>query len=189
MRLFAFILVIACSALIAQEAEPSLADAAKKKGDGKPKSKVVITEENLPAHGPLPSMNLEGVDNSDEVLKSIDQYRQTHTTAEIEQIVRDWYDEYYTLFVKAFTDSEEIKSRAQDRSYTPRRYSDDAGKYQEQRLAEVHSAVQDQRLVTKNNLLMARIQQSFQKVRNGLQARSIKYDWMKIRFGNGNGSW
>src|ERR1700751_2793220 len=98
MRLFAFILVIACSALVAQDAEPSLADAAKKKSDGKIKAKVVITEENLPVHGPLPSMSLEGVDNSDEVLRAIDQYRQTHTTLEAEQIVRDWYDEYDTVF-------------------------------------------------------------------------------------------
>ncbi len=189
MRLLAFILVIACSALMAQEGEPSLADAARKKSDGKPKAKVVITEDNLPAHGPLPSMNLEGVDNSDDVLKAIDDYRKSHTAIETEQVVRDWYDEYDTLFVKAFTENEEIKSRAQDQSYTPHQYPDDARKYQEQRMAEVHSAIQDQRLVLKNNLLIARIQQTFQKVRSGLQLRSVKYEWMKIRFGNGNGSW
>jgi hypothetical protein len=160
----------------------------RKARDSKPKSKVVVTEENLvSARGPLPDMNIEGVDNSDDVIKAIDQYRRSHTSEETEQVVRAGYNQYDTLFQKAWSDNEEIKSRARDQATAPRHYSDDYRRYQEQRTAQVHSGLRDQRATLRNGLLMARIQQSLQKVRSGIQAFNLRYDWMKIRFGNGNG--
>ena len=191
MRFLALFLLFACPVpLIAQNESPSLADAAKKARENKGKAKIVVTEETLvSARGPIPDLNLEGLDNSDDVLKAMDQYRRSHTPVETEQVIRDWYNNCDSMFQRAFTENEEIKMRAQDRYAEPRQYPNDARKYQEQRTAEIHSAIQDQRLVQKNNLLIARIQQGIQKVRNGLQVSGLRYDWMKIRFGNGNGSW
>jgi hypothetical protein len=40
----------------------------------------------------------------------------------------------------------------------------------------------------KNGMMMARIQQTFIKVRNDLQSINLRYDWSKIRNANGNGS-
>lgn len=36
--------------------------------------------------------------------------------------------------------------------------------------------------------MMARIQQTLTKVRSDLQVSGLKYDWFKVRNGNGNGS-
>ncbi len=191
MRWLGLILFILCSTcLLAQDDSSSLADAAKKAHEGKAKSKVVISDENfVPARGPLPDLNIEGLDNSDEVLKAIHEYRKTHTPVETEQVVHDWYDRYDVQFQNALDQNTSIRTRAQDRSAEPAEYPNDYRKYQEQRTTEMRSVLQDQRTMQKNNLLVARIQQSFQKIRNGLQVANLRYDWMKIRFGNGNGSW
>ena len=176
--------------LLAQDGSGSLVDAARKGREGKTKSKVVITDENLASdRGPLPDINIEGVDNSDDIVKAIDQYRRAHTPAETEHVVRDWYDRCDLLFQHAFAENEELKARAQDRSVQPQEYSDDYEKYREQRSAEVHSQLQDSRTYHKNGLLMARLQQTLQKVRSAIFPFGLKYDWIKIRFGNGNGSW
>jgi hypothetical protein len=178
------------SILLAQDGSGSLVDAARKARDSKAKSKVVITDENLNSdRGPLPDINIEGVDNSDDIVKAIDQYRRTHTLAETEHVIRDWYNRYDLLFQHAFAENEELRLRAQDRSVEPHEYSDDYVKYREQRSSEIHSQLQDSRTTQKNGLLMARLQQTLQKVRSAIFPFGLKYDWMKIRFGNGNGSW
>ena len=46
----------------------------------------------------------------------------------------------------------------------------------------------DFRRERKNGMMMARIQQTFMRVRNDLQMIGLKYEWFKIRNGNGNGS-
>lgn len=191
MRSIGLLLLLGLSILaFAQNDTTSLADAAKRAREGKPKSKMVITEENFtPLHGPLPDLNIEGVDNADDVVKAIDTYRRSHTAAETEQAIREWYDDYDLMFQKAFRENEEIKARNQDRSAEATEYPDDYRKYQEQRTTAIRSALQDQRTVQKNGLLMARIQQGIQKVRSGIQMFNLRYEWMKIRFGNGNGSW
>lgn len=191
MRLPALILLlISAACLVAQNDSPSLADAARKTRESKAKAKIVVTEETIALQrGPLPDLNIEGVDNSDEVIKAIDKHRQSHTPAETEQVVREWYNRYDMMFQRAFTENEEMKARAQDRFIEPRQYSDNYRQYQEQRVTELHSALMDQRSMQKNNLLIARIQQSLQKIRNGIQSFNLRYEWMKIRFGNGNGSW
>jgi hypothetical protein len=189
MRLCLLIFIASSLCLMAQEGT-SLADAAKKARDGKAKSKVVINEENFVSNrGPLPDLNLDGLDNSDDVFKAIDKYRLTHSKQETEQVVHDWYDRYDAMLEHAIQQNFDIVAQAQDRATYPTRYPDDYKRYAEQRGVEVRSAIQDERLMRKNNLLTARIQQGFQKIRNSLWGMGVRYDWMKIRFGNGNGSW
>lgn len=190
MRLCLLIVIASSLCLMAQEGTPSLADAAKKARDGKAKSKVVINEENFVTNrGPLPDLNLDGLDNSDDVFKAIDKYRLTHSKQETEQVVHDWYDRYDAMLEHAIQQNFDIVAQAQDRATYPTRYPDDYKRYAEQRGIEVRSAIQDERLMRKNNLLTARIQQGFQKIRNSLLGMGLRYEWMKIRFGNGNGSW
>jgi len=198
-RFFYIVLLVALSACArAQDDSPSVADAARKARTTPIKSKTVITEENLNSRpGPLPDMNIEGVDNSDEIIKAISAYRQDHSPTEIEQVVRAWYDRYDMMFQKAFDENVAIKSRLQDRTAHPPQliYPDsyqDTDAYKridEIRRDQAFSDLQNQRKVQKNGLLEARIQQTFQKVRTGIAAFGLRYDWMKIRFGNGNGSW
>lgn len=178
-------------AMLAAQDASSIADAAKStKSPQKAKSKIVITDDNFQSSlGPFPDMAMEGVDNSDLIFKSISEYRKTHTPAETEMAIRDWYTRYDEMFQHAFAQNTEIKERAQDRYTDPRPYSDDYKKYQEQRSTEMRSQIQDGRVVEKNNFLIARIQQTMTKLRNLLQMNGMRYDWMKIRYGNGNGSY
>lgn len=44
--------------------------------------------------GPLPSLKLDGVENSDELIQAIAEYKQKHTPVPIEEAVRQWYDFY-----------------------------------------------------------------------------------------------
>ena len=183
------LLVVVPLLVWAQEQAPSLAEAAKKSSTTT-KAKLVIDDDNLrSSRGPIPDMNIEGVDNSDEIIKAIDTFRRSHSAVETEQTIRSWYDRYDLLFQHALDENTEIKTRRQDRSADLQKYPDDWKKLQERRSTELHSELQDQRSVQKNGLLMARIQQTIQKVRNAMQVYGLKYGWMKIRFGNGNGSW
>lgn len=176
-------------AVHAQDSEPSLAEAARKAA-GPSKARIVIDDETLRvSRGPIPDMNIEGVDNSDEIIKAIDTFRRSHTASETEQAIRSWYDHHDALFQHALDENSDIRTRRQDRAADLQRYPDDWKRLQERRSTELHSELQDQRSMQKNGLLMARIQQTFQRVRNGIQGFGLKYDWMKIRFGNGNGSW
>ncbi len=196
MRILNVIVVILAAGLsvAAQDDAGSLADAARKAQATTTKSRKVITDENLNFdHGPLPDMNIDGVDNSDDIVKAISKFKQEHSAEETEQVVRGWYDRYDMMFQKAFDENNAIKSRAQDRVAHPPSliYRDDESyrRIDEIRRDQVLSDLQNQRKVQKNGLLEARIQQTFQKVRTGIGAFGLHYDWLKIRFGNGNGSW
>ena len=112
--------------------------------------------------------------------------------------MREWYDRYDMMFQKAFDETNAIKSRKQDRQVNAPQYyyrdGDDPETYRqidEARREVLLADLQDQKKVQKNGLLQARIQQTLQKVRTGIGTGTggLKYDWMKIRFGNGNGSW
>jgi hypothetical protein len=190
MRFYLSLVLLLSFASCVAAQEVSLADAAKAARGAKARSKVVIDEENFRSmRGPIPEMNIEGVDNSDAIIKAMDEYRRSHNPQETEIAIREWYNHYDLMFQHAFEQSAEIRDRAQDRYPDPHPYPDDYRKYQEQRSTEIRSAIQDQRLIQKNGLLMARIQQCVQKVRGALYSFGLKYEWMKIRFGNGNGSW
>ncbi|MGZ4813809.1 MAG: hypothetical protein ACXVZV_00265 [Terriglobales bacterium] len=193
---YILVLVLAgCMVSLAQDDSASVADAARKIHPNAGKAKTVITEENInSARGPVPDINIDGVDNSDEIIKTICAYRKNHTPEETELVVRGWYDRYDMMFQKALDENNAIKSRVQDRVGHPPTltYRDDEDayrRYEEIRRDQALSDLQDQRKVQKNGLLEARIQQTLQKVRNGISSAGMRYEWMKIRFGNGNGSW
>jgi hypothetical protein len=156
---------------------------------------MVVTDETLNTdRGPLPEMNIDGVDNSDDIIKAVASYKKEHTPVEVEEAVRSWYDHYDMMFQKAFDENNAIKNRAQDRAAHPSSlaYRDDEDSYKridELRRDQALSDLQNQRKVQKNGLLEARIQQTVQKVRTGIGQFGLRYEWMKIRFGNGNGSW
>ncbi len=196
-RLLLVFALLACMSSVGQDDSSSLADAARKSRALAAKAKTVINEDNFNAnHGPIPDMNIDGVDNSDEIIKAINAYKKDHTPEEIELAVREWYDRYDMMFQKAFDENDAIKSRKQDRQVNAPRYFYPDGDYSatyrqmdEARRQALLADLQDQKKVQKNGLLEARIQQTLQKVRTAIGSNGLHYDWMKIRFGNGNGSW
>src|SRR5436309_1317042 len=55
-------------------------------------AKKVFTDEDMDAiTSPLPRLKMNGIDNTDQIIAEIGNYRKTHTAEETEQVVHDWY--------------------------------------------------------------------------------------------------
>src|SRR5260221_8187862 len=73
----------------------TLGELAKKNRAGsKVKARRVLTDDDLSARSNrIPVIALEGVENTDNILEAIHQYRRVHDAAETERVVREWFDE------------------------------------------------------------------------------------------------
>lgn len=174
---------------------PSLADLARQARQNKPatKAKTVVTDETLNSRRTLfPAIHPE-LDNSEEIVREMVAYSRTHTPKETEDAIREWYEIYDQKMANAIHEQKDIQDRQLQRSMSEQDMyeygGEDYRKYQALRRAENRTAVSDQQAMRTNGLLTAKIQQTFQMVRGGLQKNNIRYEWFKIRFGNGNGSW
>lgn len=174
-----------CLCLWAQDDSTSLADAARKAREAKKAqttpAKKVITEENLAGEeGPLPALKFEGPSNIEDIIKAVADYRLTHKPEETEQAVREWYKHYDEILQRLTAENAAIRSRQEDQRIQPREYPDDYKKYQELRLAEARSAVQDRKLLSDNGMTMNRIQNAFYRMKSDLQFKyRLTYEWLK----------
>lgn len=174
--------ILGSTAVPAQDApqqEKSLGEVAREaKKAPTTKAKVVVTEDSdtLKGHAsPIPAIFKDGLDNSDDILTAIVEYKAKHTDDETAAIVKAWYDENDTRLKDAIEENARIESAVQPPYSTPEQYK-----------AIVAERLHDLQLRRENGLLMARIQNTFIKVRNGLVGHGMKYPWFKIRCGNGN---
>jgi len=173
----------------AEDAESSLAAAAH---DAKAKkaahSKKVFTDDDMEATaGPLPRLKMDGAENADDIVLAISKYKANHTAEETEQAVHIWYDRYDQMLAAAIQENQEIVSLRNanvSNGYALCQESQDYQQCHNRQMAEQRGAQSDQTQVVKNNNLEVRIQHSFMKIRNGLQANNLRYDWFKIRTTN-----
>jgi hypothetical protein len=180
----------------ADSSAPSLGDVARtsKKAAG-PKAKAVVTNENLKSqNGPIPAIAMEDVDNSDEIIRAVRGYRKTHSDAQTEEAVRQWYGEFDSLLASILDDNARLVQRKEDRNLTEATgayYAPDGDYYKaaQRRNNAIAEDREDFRRRRKNGFMVARIQQTFMKVRFDLQSCNLRYDWFKIRNANGNGSY
>lgn len=190
-----FILAILTASGQTASSSTPLGDVVKKNHQAtSPKAKVVVDDDNLHSQrGPIPGMSLEGVDNSDEIIHAIREFKKSHTPAETEEAVRLWYDEFDSLMADTLDDNNRLIKRKEDRALTEATgayYGPDGdyNKAMQRRNSAILEDRSDFRRERKNGFMIARIQQTFMKVRNDLQMIGLRYDWFKIRNGNGNGS-
>lgn len=177
----------------AEPAQPkSLADVARasKKDKKEPVAKIVLTEDSPgAAKGIIPDVFSDGMDNSDDILKAILDYSANHNAKETEGVVRIWFEKHDAMLANAIEQSKRIEQRERDRQngYLSRdvQYRSQQ-EYAEAQRVEIISRRDDLMQKQENGLLSARIQQTFGKVRSALAGRHMKYDWFKIRCGNGN---
>ena len=194
--LIALVLAAAPACLRAQSTqteEQSLADAARENQKKKAAhAKIVITDENLNVRkGPIPSIQIKGTDNSDEILDAIWTFRAAHTPQETEETVRGWFNEYdnrLSLAIQEVIRFVQVHG-IENTNPGPLQPGEDPRRTKEQVLAEYRSVVGDAYAYNENVVVITRVQQTFERVRAGLRLKGMKYDWMKIRFANGNGSW
>lgn len=181
-----------CPCPVSNEAKSSVAAAAQTAKAQGAHAKHVFTDEDMETHkGPFPRLNMEGVDNSDEIIDAIGKYKQKHSPEEVEQAVHDWYDKYDTELNAAISQANEFKSLRDANvlnGYELRQQSMDYEKCQRRREAEMRGARLDNQIIRDNGLHTARIQQAMIKIRGGIMRYNLNYSWFKIRQGNGNGS-
>ncbi len=161
---------------------------------GAERARVVVDEDSsLNIKSPFPTLAMSGLDNTDEVIKSMEAYRLTHSLQETEAALHGWFDEYDAILERAINEQNMIKDRRISRSagadYSSLDRTTDYRQMEQRRMAERRADNDDRRRYETDGLACARIQQAFTKVRNYLVSKNIKYEWFKIRFGNGNGSW
>ena len=191
-RLVIFCLLFSAG-LLAQSAEQpkSLAEVAREsKKVRKDQAKIVLNDDAPPFPKQLiPEIFWDGMDNSDDILKAIFDYRAGHNAQETEGLVRIWFDKHDAMLVNAIEQSKRIEQRERDRQngYLSRDVQfRNQQEYMEAQRLEIISRRDDLKQKQENGFLLARIQQTFSKVRNTLATRGMKYDWFKIRCGNGN---
>lgn len=177
------------------ETQPkSLAEIAREaKQQKKEQAKIVLNEDSPGTAKPLiPDVFPGGLDNTDEILKAIEDYRAGHNAKETEEVIHIWFDKHDSMLANAIEENKRIEERDRDRQmgYLP---SDvqyrSPEEYQEARRIEIISRREDYKRKQENGLLSARIQQTFTKVRSALMGKGMKYEWFKIRCGNGNCSY
>ena len=138
------------------------------------------------------TLNMEGVDNSAEVVTAILEYTAKHSKDETENAVHAWYDRYDSMLAATIHDNDETRKRRESTNFTGYQLCQQSPSYENceaRRQAEVRGARADGFDVMDNNKLIARVQQAFMKVRSGIQCKGLRYDWFQIRNANGNGSY
>lgn len=172
------VLLLACAGASAQDEKP-LGDIARENNkNAQPKKAKVVLDDDTPGvkkkPAIIPAIDSNGM-NSDAIIAAILKYRKDHTDAETEQLVKDWYEDNDSDLQNAIDENKRIENAVAPTYTTEEEY---------QRI--VRERIHDLLERKENGLLIARIQQTFIKVRNGLFKENIKYEWFKVRCGNGN---
>lgn len=185
---------VACSptAVPAQDQNASVAGAARTSKKPAVHAKRVIDDDDLELHrGPIPRLNLEGVDNIPEIVAAIKKYRESHTPQQTEQVMHDWFSEANDVLTAALHESSNLRDLRQSSINNSNDLCQDSGDWeqcQRLRLADARGARSDQNRIANDGLVTGRIQQAFQRIRNELQTAGMRYDWFKIQNANGVGS-
>jgi len=176
----------------AAEQPKSLAEVARDaKKEKKETAKIKLSDETEQAHkSAIPDVFSGGIDNTDEILKAIDEYRSGHNLQETEAVLRIWYEKHDAMLANAIEENRRIEQRERDRQLgysasdvQPRSTQE----YQEYQRIELISRREDLKRKQENGLLSARIQQAFGRIRTQMKSKyGMNVDWMKIRCGNGN---
>lgn len=179
-------------------------DTAKKDKDASGKSNRVFTDDDMSIRkSTIPSIALQGTDNTEEVLAAIHDFRANHDAAATEDVVHEWFDQQTGALSAAIDANVRLQKHnqmrmesAQDRSSYPYNYAydPDSSKMNERMTTERWSQRVETRSSQDNFQVIARIQQALMKVRLDVICRPNKtqpaaYDWFKIRTANGVGSY
>jgi hypothetical protein len=155
------------------------------------KATKVFSDENMELRkNPLPRLNLDGDDNSDDVLEAILKYRASHKPEETEQVVHDWYDEFDTVLGAAIHDSVDSRNLRQYNVSNGYELCQSGGDYEhceKRRQAEARGARLDAAHIQDDGQRISRVQQAFLKIRNSLERNQLHYTWFKVRNANGVG--
>lgn len=185
-----------CSLVVfCQQQQKSLGEIAREsRSKNTPRAKIVIDNDNLDARKErpeIPDMTPTGPFNTDEIVGAIRVFREKHSSQETEAAVRSWYEKHDAMLARAIEENNSLRER-QKYGYATGvvdQPPDDATHYAEWRTTQAMSASYNQIDMDRSGLRSARLQQTISGVRSGITRFNLRYDWFKVRFANGNGSY
>lgn len=172
--------------------QASIADAARRSKAQSKHAKKVVTDDDLDtAAGPLPRLKLYGLENSQEVVAALMNYRNSHTPAQTEAVLRAWYEHYEQIneaVIKQNDNVRAVQSANLSNEIDLCQGGQEPDQYeacQKRRIAEQRGARSEQVTVSDNFALQQRIQHALLSLKTVLQNAGVRYDWFKIRSQNG----
>src|SRR5262249_39495368 len=119
-----------------------------------------------------------------EIVKAIGEFRKTHTRAQTEQLVHDWYNKHDSLLARATSENQRISDRESARQKVNAYGYDNYRQAQANYESDVRAGREDYQRIRENAMLAGKIQQSLSKVWNQLRSQGMDFDWFKLRCGN-----
>ncbi len=155
-------------------------------------AKRIIDDDDLALHqSPIPRLNLDGTDNTSEIINAIRKYKESHTPQQTEQTVHDWFDETNDVLIATLRETSALRELRESNINNSNDLCQDSGDWeqcQKLRVADARGARRDQNSIRNDGFVTGRIQQAFMKIRNDMTTRGLRYDWFKIQNANGVGS-
>jgi hypothetical protein len=168
----------------AEGEQPSLAEVARQNREQKKaKSKIVITDETIAASkGPIPEIKENGTDNSKEIVAAVARFKSTHTAQETEAALHSWYDGEDSQLAYEYGQSQQNWDGSWTRYYgsqdrPPATYQ----QMQERQLTQARANDVDRRSQAVSTDMRVNLQSRLGKVREGVCALGLNYEWFKIR--------
>lgn len=151
-------------------------------------AKKVFTDDDMDAGtSPLPRLKMDGIDNTDQIIAEVGNYRKSHTPEQTEQVLHDWYDEYDSQLAAAIENNQSRQTLMQENQRNGYELCQQGGDYEQcakRQMSEAVGARNDQTTIARNNALIHRLQTAFMKIRNSLYPYNLHYGWFKIRTTN-----
>lgn len=152
--------------------QEDLAEAARKAREKKgARAKKVITDDEdggIKKKTVFPELKTEGNNNRDEVVAKIKEFKSTHTPAETETAVREWFDQHTGKITQLIQDITNIAERIARRTDT----SEDG----EVSSAQAHAWEQDSARIRDELANARRIRSELRTILSSLKQLSLEYD-------------
>ena len=142
-------------------------------------AKVTLNDEDVKAAGPFPDISLETDANDKQIAEAYRLYSETHSRAEIDKAVHDWYDNQVAAYDKRRDEVARIQS-AQQGTYNA--YYGYDGTYDPQRAREQNALASagmqaDQKIIGRDQQEMSRILSGLQRLRVTFDPKGWRYEW------------
>ena len=105
------------------------------------------------------------------------EYRKKHSAEESATAIRRWYDEHDSILAAAIEEGQQLKNLRNANMSNGYEMCQEGGDYErceKRRRSEVRGAMYDRNKIQEDGLLTARLQQTFMRIRNGLNTRGRK---------------
>ena len=107
--------------------------------------------------GPLPRLKMDGIDNTDQIITAIGEFKKTHAPEEVEHAVHDWYEAYDGQLAASIQDNlnrQILMQENQANGYDLCRQGGDYEKCAKRQTSEAVGARNDQATMARNNALI-----------------------------------